>query len=349
VADYEIELIPGLEEWVEAELRSPHFRGVDVVGRPREGRIAIRYGGELVARLNALRTAVAVHQVLRFDVPRPRGLLGHEHLTRLVSALRRVIESAPSGTFHTLHLSAAGADSAVFVRLGRELAAALHLESIREPAQLQLGIYPSPDRQGWNVSARLSPAPLSARSWRVCNLPGALNATIAHVMVRLTEPKPTDRFLNVGCGSGTLLVERLVVTKATVAIGVDISSDALACARTNLDASGNSSETLLVRADATKLPIEGQSFDAIVSDLPFGQLVTPGSDIATLYRAVMAETTRVVAPGGRFVAITTRKRVFDEAIESHQAQWRPLRTLDLKVPFRSGYLRPTIYALQKSS
>jgi 23S rRNA G2445 N2-methylase RlmL len=284
---------------------------------------------------------------MRFDVPRPRGLLGHQHLTRLVGVARRVVEACPPGTFKTLHLSAAGADSVVFARLGHELASALQLEATAGPAQLQLAVYPTPDRQAWNVAIRVGSAPLSARPWRVCNYLGALNATIAHVMAQLGKPSPADRVLNIACGSGTLLVERLDLAPARIAIGVDLAPDALTCARANLEASGHAAETLLVRTDATRLPLADESVDAVVSDLPFGQLIAPAANIADLYRGVVAEVDRVAAPGARFVAITTRHQLFEAAIEPLRQRWRLRRTLDLKVSFRSGYLRPRIYVLKR--
>src|SRR5258708_4529936 len=161
-------------------------------------------------------------------------------------------------------------------------------------------------------------------------------------MVMLAEPKRSDRFLNLCCGSGTLLVERLQSTTTSIALGVDLSPEALTCARTNLEASGDARKALLVEADATRLPLEDKSFDTIVTDLPFGQLVGHQSNIGALYRGAVAEATRVVVPGGHFVAITTRVRLFDEALEPYQQGWRLQQRLNLKVPFQSGYIRPAV-------
>ena len=348
MAAYEIEVIPGLEDLVEDELRSRPFRGVQVVGRPREGRIAIRFDGS-PGRLNALRSAVAIHQILNFPVPRPRGLLGHEHLTRLLDSIAQVIEQFPKGAIQTMHLSAAGADSTVFLRLAQEIATPFRLESVPGGAQLQIAIHPTGDRQGWQVSVRQSPTALSARAWRVCNLAGALNATIASAMVRLAKPEPMDRFLNVCCGSGTLLIERIELTPAKLALGVDLSQVALECARANVQASGHATEVVLTEADATQLELDSGSIDTVVVDLPFGHLVGPNVDLPTLYRGVVAEATRILAPGGRLVAITTRKKLLDAALESSHLHLRIDRTLELRVPFARGYIHPVVYAVAKTS
>ena len=63
-------------------------------------------------------------------------------------------------------------------------------------------------RDGWEVLIRLTPRPLSAREWRVCNMEGALNATIAAAMIEMTDPSARrPRVFNLMCGSGTLLIE----------------------------------------------------------------------------------------------------------------------------------------------
>ncbi len=180
--DYEVEVIPGLEELAERELRA-RLRGVEVVGRPREGRIAIRFRGA-IRRLNDLRSVVAVYTVRRFAVPRPRALLGHENFQSVVALARSVIDAWPRGAFRSFRLSAAGADSPTFTRLKALLADSLHLASTEGPGDLLLIVRRPPDGSpGWEVLARMSPRPLAARHWRVCDLPGALNASVAHVMV----------------------------------------------------------------------------------------------------------------------------------------------------------------------
>jgi tRNA (guanine6-N2)-methyltransferase len=360
--EFEVECIPGLEEFVERELRGKPFGAARVTGRLREGRIAFQYPGN-PARLNSLRTASAVYQILRFDVPRPRALLGHEHLTRLLDALRGIVASSPPGAYSTFHLSAAGAESAVFTRLRDDIATGLGLTASTGPANLLVAIHPAgqgerrpyphvesrPNPAGWQVSARLSPLPLSARPWRVCNLPGALNATIASAMVRLANPKPTDRFVNVCCGSGTLIVERLDLLPARLCAGIDIDRAALDCAAENIRASGHADSVKLVQGDATRLQYDAESIDTIVADLPYGQLVGSEVDGEDLYRGIVAEATRVVAPSGHLVVITTRRKMLEQALAPFESAWQPPRVLPLKVPYRSGYIHPSVYALRKEA
>jgi 23S rRNA G2445 N2-methylase RlmL len=372
--EFEAECIPGLEEFVEGELRAKPFGAARITGRPREGRIALEFSGN-PTRLNALRTASAVYQILRFDVPRPRGLLGHEHLTRLLDALRVIVALSPPGAYATFHLSAAGADSAVFTRLREEIARNLNLTASLGPADLLIAVHPTPgtprlspppirefqdERRsrshsasapmstGWQVSARISPLPLSARPWRVCNLPGALNATIASAMIRLADPKPTDRFLNVCCGSGTLMVERLDLMPTVLCAGIDIKQSALDCASENLTASGHLAAIDLTLGDATRLRYTDATIDTVVADLPYGQIVGSDANMETLYSGIVAEATRVVAPAGHLVVITTRRKLFEQALAPVESAWQPPRVVPLKVPFRSGYIQPSVYSSRRN-
>jgi tRNA (guanine6-N2)-methyltransferase len=344
--DYEVEVISGLEDQAEREIRS-RLKGVDVIGRPRDGRISIRYRGD-PRRLDDLRSVVAVYRVVRFAVPRPKALLGHESAQILLRSIREIVDLYPPGTFRTFHVSAAGAKSATFTRLKGLLARGLGLISTDEAGDL-LVIFRRPPggAPGWEVLARTSPRPLSARAWRVCDMPGALNASVAHVMVELADPSPAERFLNLVCGSGTLLIERLDICPARLAIGVDRSEQALACARENIAASRHAQEITLILADATRLPLPDASVDTVVADLPFGMLVGQRAEIERLYPEILREAARVAVPGATFVAITAMRKLFESALDQCPEEWHRSRVLPLKIPFRSGYVRPAIYVLRR--
>ncbi len=345
--DYELEVIPGVEEVVEGELRATLGQVVRVVGRPRPGRIAIQYAGD-ASTLNRLRTIVAVHAVETFDVPRPRALLGQTNLTRLLAALGCVLARYPRSAFQTLRLSGAGSETPVFARLRNELASRLGLSVTDLPADLQVALRRPPGGEpGWQALIRTSPRPLAARAWRVCDLPGALNASVASVMLRFTRPSPSEVFLNLGCGSGTLLVERLELGPARLVVGVDLSPEALACATQNLVASGHARAAALLQADVTHLPLPSATIDTLVADLPFGMLLGSARENERLYPALLAEAARVARPQARFVAITASRRLFEETLTRFAGEWKDERTLPLKVPYRGGYITPRIYVLRR--
>ena len=169
----------------------------------------------------------------------------------------------------------------------------------------------------WHVLVRTTPRPLSARDWRVCDYPGALNATIASVMVNMPGTTDDDRFLNICCGSGTLMVERLHSGAARHVVGLDSSVEALRCAEANLRESRTLSGSTLMAGDARSLPLPDGSIDTVIADLPYGMLVGDSGDLQDLYTRILQESSRVVSPRGNLIMVTTRSRAFESASGVH--------------------------------
>ncbi len=300
-----------------------------------------------------LRTAVAAFVVLHFDVPRPRSLTSGDHLARIVEAMYSSLRVAGSSSFR---FEAAGSDSAVFVRLADELHRATGLAYQPEHGELVVRVargqaHPGdrPDADpGWDVLVRIGPRPLSARRWREVDFPGAANATIAAAMARLAGVVPDERVLNLMCGSGTLLVERLLTGPAATAVGVDDDPAALDAARTNLRAAGLRTARL-VAADATSpaalaVALDGELFDLVLADPPWGGLHGSHESNPAVHRGLLRAAHAVTAPGGRLVVLTHEVRVMERAVAEAEALWasagQPLRV------FAKGH-HPRIWLLHR--
>ena len=214
-------------------------------------------------RLSTLRSVVAVHRVEAFPVPRPKALLGHEHLTRMVATLHGVMARQPRGAFRTFRVSAAGADSPVFERLKEEIARQTGLSPGEHEADLALAVRPTPEGEGWQVLVRRTRG-LSARAWRVYSMPGALDATVAHVGDDPGGPQ-AGRFL--GHEGQGLLVKRLALGPAPRRWGGYLAC--LACARENC--AGGLDAVRLLRAGRAA-PLADASWDTVVAG-PLGALV----------------------------------------------------------------------------
>jgi tRNA (guanine6-N2)-methyltransferase len=311
-----------------------------------EAAIAFRYDGNR-ERLLDLRTVVAAYLVKSFPVPRPLALLGDQHFRALLGAIAEAQALHPPGTFTTLHLDAAGRDSPVLLRLRRELAEATGLADDPRAGDLQIrlrrALLPAEGRPptGWEALVRLSPRPLSVRPWRVHNLPGAANATIAAAIAEIAGPRPTDRYLNLLCGSGTLLVERLARAPAALAVGVDLDLAALAQATDHLRAAGLEGRGHVAEMDATRLDLPEGAFDSLAADLPWGQLTGTHRGNAALYPAVLAEAHRVAARGARLVLLTHEVTLVERILPDFADRWRLRRT----VRILQGGLHPRIYLL----
>lgn len=340
----ELTVLEGLEAVAAAEIE----RAAPEARLRSEQPGALRYDGisDLDALLD-LRSVVAPFLVVGFPVPRPKALLGHQHFQTLVAAIEQVRALWHPDTFTTLRLNAAGEDSPVMLRLRQELANHFGLMPSDDKTPtgdlvLRLRRGPAGD---WEALIRLTPFPLSTRAWRICNFPGALNATVAHAMMDATDPSPQDRVLNLACGSGTLLIERLLQAPARLAIGCDTDTLTLACARENVAAARLEQQIRLESWDVTALPLADASVDVICADLPFGQLIGTHSTNETLYPAVLAEATRVMAPGGRMVLISHEVRLLEAAFDAVQDAW----DIDTVQRVRVGGMTPRVVLARRRS
>ena len=289
-----------------------------------------------------LRTAVAAFVVLRFDVPRPKSLTSGDHLQRIVDAIGSSQRVARSASFR---FEAAGSDSAVFARLAALLSEATGLPYDERDGELVLrvrrGVQAGPSGDpGWDVLVRVGPRPLSARPWRVADYPGAVNATIAAAMVRLGGVVADDRVLNLMCGSGTLLVERLLAGPSAGAVGVDIADAAVAASSANLEAAGVTAQVLLGDALA---PVPG-AFDLLLADPPWGTLHGSHESNAALHAGLLAAAYEAAAPGARLVVLTHEIKIMERAVRDADALWH---VRDQVRVFAKGH-HPRIYVLDRT-
>lgn len=342
-------MAPGLEAVVAQEIQQRLGKQLQWLQPLAEGeRGVIRFhcrgiNGSELERILQLNTIFNAYRVLPFAVNRPKSLLAHEHFSQLVETVQALRQALPPTAFANFGLSAAGADSAVFQALIGQVETALSLPFAAEAVDLLLRVRPAPQATGWEVLLRLTPRPLSVRAWRVADMKGALNAAVAHAMVRLTRPQPTDCFLNLACGSGTLLIERLLAAPARRLIGCDIDLGALQYADRNLKAAQLQAVVALQTWDARSLNLPSASVDAICADLPFGIAVGAHEQNVVHYPQILAEAARVAKAQSRFVLMTQEVTLMEELLRSTPA-WKVLE--EIKLDLRG--LHPRIFVLQRT-
>lgn len=338
---YLAEIVRGIEplarKEIEQALRPTH------VAPDRDGLRFEWHGDE--RKLRALSLTQSVSRVLRFDVPRPKALLGDQHFRALVGAAQDIVSQHPRGAFRSVHLAAAGADSAVMQRLLSELARALSLIPQNDQGDLTIRLRSDKNANMWEALVRLMPRPLATRTWRVCNYEGALNATVARAMALLTQPRADDVFVNGMCGSATLMLERAACGAARQIVGCDVSDVALHCAAQNSAAFANSRHTpiQLEKWDATQMPLADASADALCADLPFGNLVGSHADNLMLYPRVLHEAARVLRPQARAVLITHEIKLLTRVLQSQSALWK----VEQQIPIVLRGLHPQIFVLRR--
>ena len=306
------EVVGGLEELSTAELLAAGAKELEPV---RGGlRFTHHDPGSLI---ELLRSVSGLFRELRFAVPRPKALLGDQALRDLSSA---IVASASGHEMRSFRLAAAGADSVVFQRLARELSATTGLQ--HEPLEgsmlIRVRPYGSSDRgaekSGWEVLLRLTERPLATRSWRLCNRPGGLNSTVAYAMNELLGNDPRANYLNLMCGSGTLLVERAISGVAGRLVGVDIEQTAIDCAGTNLAAAGVSDYQLLTVdiRDLTRELVGG--FEEIAADAPWGDAVGSHATNEELHLRLLGIAAELAVPGAGFALLSHEVKISERLL-----------------------------------
>jgi tRNA (guanine6-N2)-methyltransferase len=333
-------VLTGLKPFAVAEVRRAFGRRAELVTDDDPTALRFGYAGPLPALLR-LRIPVAAYLLVTVPGRRPSTLLGDSILFDQVETVRAL---HPPGAFSSFRLSAPGKESAALRRLRRELARRSGLADDPEHGELLLRIRRAGGAAGWDLLTRLSPRPLSARPWRVHNLPGALNATIAAAAVDLSRPRRGDRVLNLMCGSGTLLVERFGRGRPALALGCDLDPSALAAAGANLAAAGLAGSVRLARMDATALGLADARFDVLLADLPYGHRMGSHQDNAALYPAALREAARVAVAGATLLVVTHELRLFERCLAGARRWWSVERVVQV---WQKGH-HPQLYLLRRA-
>jgi release factor glutamine methyltransferase len=173
----------------------------------------------------------------------------------------------------------------------------------REPVSHILG------RKGfWKIMLRVTPDVLTPRPD---------TETVVEYVLRDFPEHAAWSVLDLGVGSGAILLSILAERPAAKGLGIDISEEALAVARDNAASLGLDGRLALMRSDWTTLLGEA-TFDLVVSNPPYIaseviETLEPevrdheprlalegGADGLDHYRLLAPEILRVLKPGGQF-------------------------------------------------
>ena len=147
----------------------------------------------------------------------------------------------------------------------------------------------------------------------VATQPASLPTDVDRVLLTELNGESPGALLDVGTGSGHLL--GLLGAKASRAVGIDISREALQLARSNVHSAGLS-HCELQRGDMYDLPFGAQVFDTATIDRTLAQADKPA--------VALSEVARTLKTGARVMVIEDFDRLSDH---SGQAQSNPLAIL----------------------
>ncbi|MFW5709370.1 MAG: methyltransferase domain-containing protein [Chloroflexota bacterium] len=334
----EVEVAQGIEDIARQEILATFGAQLQVTNVERK-KAAIQFDfSDRLASLQELKSIVAPYIVLKYAIPRPKALLGHQHFQQLMETIA-IVRTEQGSHFNTFSISAAGSHSSVMQRIRQTIAESTGLMYQDETGDLLLRIRRVPD--GWEVLLRIGDRPASTRFWRVCNMPGALNAPVAYAICKLAGIDGNSRVANLMCGSGSLMIETALNFQPEAVLGYDYDLQALDCACQNLKAAGLS-RLPLIAADVRALPLPAASVDVIIADLPFGQRIGAHAINESLYPDVMKEAARVSRENAVFAFITHELRLTDQMLVK-QKSWQLIHSRQIAL----RGLHPRIYLLRK--
>jgi ArsR family transcriptional regulator len=143
--------------------------------------------------------------------------------------------------------------------------------------------------------------------------PASLPTEVDRVLLKELGDQPVGALLDVGTGSGHLL--GLLAGQATRAVGIDISSDALRVARSNVHSAGLR-HCELQHGDMYDLPFNARVFDTVTIDRTLAQAERPV--------AALADVARTLRPDGRLVVVEDFDRLGERGDAAHA---NPLATM----------------------
>ncbi len=333
----EVEFLLGLKDVVKSDLKAAGvFKDARNITET-DTTMTFSYFGKL-SRLKKVGSILSIYAVKRFTVPRPKALLGHEHWSSLLAFLK---DMKQLDTFESFRFSAAGKDSVVFNRLRDDISKALFLRH-HDEGDFLLRFRPIENAEGWEVLARVTNRPSSARAWRLCNQAGGLNATVAAAVVSIANIRQTDRIYCPMCGSGTLAIEaaRAVGLEHPI-VATDISQTSVTCTETNVAAMTFKNTNILIsKEDATRTAFDAQSIDLVLVNMPWGDAVSTVEENSDLYPAFFQEMQRILSPQGRILVITHDMRRFESFLNT--SSWNYEQKLQV---YHGGHY-PRVYLLK---
>jgi release factor glutamine methyltransferase len=149
----------------------------------------------------------------------------------------------------------------------------------REPVSQILG-----RKAFWTLTLNVGPAVLTPRPE---------TETILDVVLAGFAPERAFTILDLGVGSGAILLSILAERPRARGLGVDVSEEALAVARDNAAQLGLAGRAAFLRTDWTA-GLDGDSFDLVVSNPPY----IPSAEIAALEPEVRDHEPRLALDGG---------------------------------------------------
>jgi tRNA (guanine6-N2)-methyltransferase len=286
--------------------------------------------------LKKLRSVARAYVVMRDSKYNPLYISNHKSI---LGNLVETVISRNEDSFKTFKITCAGSDSPE-VRSIAEYVQTMYGLAKKEEADLKIHIVKLGEL--WEVGIQVTPRPLSVRDYRVRNMSGGMDPTIAYAMNSLCGLENADSYLNVFSGSTTLLIEAgQCYPNLRKLVGFDNNKKHLSLAIQNIKKAGLIKKIQLYEKDIFKKPNLG-TFDVITSDLPFGMSVSKDEDLEKLYQCFIEYCEGVLHQNGKLAVYTSEYEILEKILQ--KSRFKILKILELKfMTSVNAYLRPKIF------
>lgn len=328
-----LSFILGLKEIVRNEI--DQHKGLHIIG---EGVDFFYLDGDadfiVVKNLRSVTRAYVVARDSKFNpyfISRHKSIIG--------DLVDMVVGNKKGDNFKTFKISCAGSES----KEVRDIVGYVRdTYGLVEKDEADLKIHIVKSAEIWEIGVQITSRPLSFRSYKVENMSGAMDPTIAYAVNSLCGLQDAKSYLNVFSGSATLLIEAAqCYSGLSQLVGFDNEKKHISLAIQNIKMAGLIKRIQLKEADVFDKPDLGK-FDAIVADLPFGMSISKGEDLNGLYGSFIEYCQNTLNSQGNLVIYTSEHDILKKIISG--SRFKIVKEMELKFTTAvNAYLRPKIF------
>ena len=182
-------------------------------------------------------------------------------------------------------------------------------------------------------------------SYRKQSIPAAMNPATAAAVLRFAEDFLTvnARVIDPCCGSGTLIIERGLLSPCNSLTGVDIAHQAIDAARVNADSASlkhGIKHAKFICNDILRFEVK-RPYDELICNLPFGNRVGDHSSCEKLYTGLLDKLPKLLRTGGTAILYTMEFTLLKKLIRE-----RAYLELVSQGRTEAGGLTPMIFILK---
>lgn len=287
-------------------------------------------------QLACLRSVLRVYIIAQNPKYNPLYISNHKSI---LDDLVAMIVEGKRDKFKTFKITCAGSDSPNVRSIAEYIQKTYELTD-KEEADMKIHIIKTDSV--WEIGAQITPRPLSFRDYKIKNMSGAMDPTIAYAMNSLCDLENANSYLNVFSGSATLLIEAAqCYPNLKQLVGFDNNKKNISLAIQNIKTAGLIKKIQLKEEDIFDKPNLGK-FDVITSDLPFGMSISKNEDLDSLYQCFVEYCQEILNHDGIMAVYTSEHEILEKVIL--ESKFKIVKTLELKfITSVNAYLRPKIF------